>query len=221
MFSYLLCGRYNQTNGMTQIPDDICLKFPSCYQGHRDLYSNTCMPSRIHRGIMSIKRAIVKTFSRSSQNQGSFEISKGQIINVDPQVWDHMKHVTDDVDIASLSVDRKRVFRETSSGMDMARRSCTQTCELRRHEMYKHLLALQECFGKSITASQRKQTKTAPLDENDIINCIEGSTAHQESGRPTNHSWNRTCTHCQRFPFDLAHSLSKWACGVRFGEGFS
>jgi hypothetical protein len=38
------------------------------------------------------------------------------------------------------------------------------------------LLALQECFGESITASQRKRTKTAPLDENDIINCIEGST---------------------------------------------
>jgi hypothetical protein len=105
-----------------------------------------------------------------------FEISKGQIINVDPQVWDHMKHATVDVDNASLSVDRKRVFRETSSGMDMARRSCTQTCELRRHETYKHLLALQECFGESITASQTKRTKTAPLDENDIINCIEGST---------------------------------------------
>jgi hypothetical protein len=120
---YLLCGRYNQRNGMTQIRDDICLKFPSCYQGHRDLYGNSC--------IMSIKRGIVKTFSRSSQNQGSVEISKGQIINVNPQVWDHMKHATDDVDIASLSVDRKRVFHETSSGMDMARRSCTQTCELR------------------------------------------------------------------------------------------
>jgi hypothetical protein len=72
----------------------------------------------------------VKMFSRSSQNQGSFEISKGQIINVNLQVWDHMKCVTDDVDIVSLSVDRKQLFCETSSGMDMARRSCTQMCEL-------------------------------------------------------------------------------------------
>ena len=40
---YLLCGCYNQTNGVTQIPDDMCLKFPFCYQGHRDLYGNSCM----------------------------------------------------------------------------------------------------------------------------------------------------------------------------------
>jgi hypothetical protein len=41
---------------------------------------------------MSIKQTIVKMFLRSSQNQGLFEISKGQIINVNPHMGSHEVH---------------------------------------------------------------------------------------------------------------------------------
>jgi len=118
---YLLRNRYNGNNVITEIPDLLCMKFPLSYEAYKARYSESCLPSRVLRGLAGVKRSVAKVLGKLSSDQSTFEVSKGQVIFVDPQVWHHMKLATADANIATHEVSRKRVFRETSSGLDMTR----------------------------------------------------------------------------------------------------
>lgn len=171
--AFLLRYRYEVDVGHSEIPDNFCLPFPSSYEVFMEQY-NTCVAFDLWKGLMGVKRDISRVMGRSSMVQANFFSEKGSVINVNQSTWSHILRRADGVVLLNKTK-RKRIFRETSNGMDMSRKSVARRCESIRFETNLHLHMLRGLFGETVVSSQRKRTKTARLELNDAINHVHGT----------------------------------------------
>lgn len=123
-----------------------------------------------------------KGSGKTKQSQADYDYKVGEIINLDPQVWEYIKtRVGSAPHMNVRDLQRKRLFRETTNGLDLSRTSRTQECEFIRFETHGQLYHLRQLLGETIIASQRKRTKNSPLEVCDAVSHVQGT---QEPERP-------------------------------------